>query len=426
MHYLDAREIIARNKLIPRRNSRLLINALVKDLDAHDFERIGLSAEEYENLRTLVRTRAAEIAQRRRENSKRAIGDSRWSAGTDGWEGVPRNEAIYSLIRDRIPGFEWKVRSGPGVSNSERVTIKMPLVEGIKPSLASLLLLFLRDDTNSLLHERYQCVYRLDAKITRDLSRILERRDVATPSEEELDRVVQWLERGLAGEQLTMVTPVCPDYEAKEVASNLYRYTFDKLGSGIGVVAKRFLGILPLLDEVFRSVGVDVRFIVAIGDFEGFSEETLQRIGLSSDRFRNQLIESQESLAANAPVEIQTPLFTDLCGGPAEWQNYLEIVKNRLAAGDFGETGLDEEQLTAIAFSRKELYRRWFPGAKDDKVRDIFSAQSAEYATMGHVIADRIVNPLIFGADHLRMAPLFWHKRRLPTLYLRNNYLGVA
>ena len=51
--------------------------------------------------------------------------------------------------------------------------------------------------------------------------------------------------------EINIVTPLCPDYEHVKVGNNLFKYTFKKLGSGIGMMGTRFLSIYSDLLSLF-------------------------------------------------------------------------------------------------------------------------------------------------------------------------------
>lgn len=423
MHFLDARRIIERNRLIPRRDSRRIVNALVADRPAEAVDLGSVSPAEYEALRLMVRRKTVELQEMETAVTLAAGAESWASAPSDRLH--PRNLAIYHLIQERFPEIRWTVRPDPGVPNSSRVRLEVPYVEGLRPTLTSLLLRTLEGGTTSRLHERYRCVYRLPPGVVARLSRLLDRPDMASASEEDLDRVVGWLEKGLDGNPLTVVTPVCPDYEAEELDTNVFRYTFDNLGSGVGVVARRFLGVLGELSEILKDIGVSVRFVVAIGDFEGFSDANLARVGLSEQEFRARLAESQVQFSRLAPIPVEVPLFTDICGGKAAWNRCYEAMLDRLRAGDYGGSGLDDTTFETIALSRRGLYRRWYRDRATVDSQGILVHQGAEYAAMGRVVLEAFENPMIFGADHARMAPFFKLHGPVPVLYMRNNYLGA-
>ncbi|MDA0655121.1 MAG: hypothetical protein O2912_01750, partial [Proteobacteria bacterium] len=194
----------------------------------------------------------------------------------------------------------------------------------------------------------------------------------------------------------------------------------------VGVTSKRYIDALPTVYSVFKEIGLNIRYIGAIGDFEAFPQANRDRMKLTEEEFVQRLRESQLALRAVAPHRIETPLFTELCDGKETWMKYYESIYHRILEGDYGASGLDDEKLRTIALSRRQLYNRWYGEmeSEEDYVR-VMKAQSAEYATMGRIISTHFKDSLVLGADHARMAPFYNFDAPMPVLYLRNNYLGV-
>jgi hypothetical protein len=265
----------------------------------------------------------------------------------------------------------------------------------------------------------------LPEKFVTALSDLLKKQNFTSLSEDSMSAIVDWLAKGLAGETLTLLTPICPDYEAQRIGPNLYRYTFANLGSQVGVVGKRYLQALPDIAVMFSALGIRPRMIVAIGDFEGFSAVDRDRLGVSEQEFMARLRASQERLAENTCVDVETPFITDLCGGPKQWTEIYQEVYERMARGDRGQTRLSGSDIKSIAAARAPLYRRWMNTAEFDPTQRLI-LQGAEYATMGLIAERYLENPLIIGADHWKMGPFFQFSNHIPMMYLKPNYADVA
>ena len=54
---------------------------------------------------------------------------------------------------------------------------------------------------------------------------------------------VSFINRILRG-KISIITPLCPDYEHVYVGLGLYKYTFNKLNSGLGLIGKRLIRII--------------------------------------------------------------------------------------------------------------------------------------------------------------------------------------
>src|SRR5205823_1137763 len=91
----------------------------------------------------------------------------------------------------------------------------------------------------SRLVSKYPSAGRLPTRAAEALERFLEMQRIAGLDEPAMSRLVDWLLAGLQGARVTVLTPICPDYEAHKIGPNLYRYTFARLGSRVGVVGRR-------------------------------------------------------------------------------------------------------------------------------------------------------------------------------------------
>ena len=45
----------------------------------------------------------------------------------------------------------------------------------------------------------------------------------------------------LIKKNVSLITPLCPDYEHVKIGEGLYKYTFNKLGDGLGLIGKRLI-----------------------------------------------------------------------------------------------------------------------------------------------------------------------------------------
>lgn len=407
MMYLDAWEIMSRHSLIPRKTSKHILKCIVDGVIPDN-----LALPDHVSMADVMG-----IRERYQEKLSKLGGKVP--------SGQPRNLPFYLIIKDMVPGFSWSIEEQPNLRACYDVKFNCPYVERVKPSLMSLLLNLVRADTATDLHRRYNCIYDLPQKTAERIVDLFANVNLARPSETDLQRFVAWVQKGLSGEPMTVVSPICPDYEAHHLGANIFRYSFNNLGSGVGVVAQRLQAALPQIHEVFQQIGLNVRYIVAIGDFEAFSKETCERVGLSEAEFLARLKESQQHFKKTSAVSVETPLFTDLFGGKSNWVRTKGAILARMRAGDMGRTNLTPADLKAIASSRRGLYKRWYGFDDQSSLLEILLSQGAEYCAMGEFIANGVVNGLVLGADHSRMAPFYSYHRPIPVLYLRNNYLGV-
>ena len=68
--------------------------------------------------------------------------------------------------------------------------------------------------------------------------------------------------------KINLITPLCPDYEHIQIAPGLYKYTFNNLGEGVGLIGKRLITILDKLHKVFDEYKIKYSHHLLYGDFE--------------------------------------------------------------------------------------------------------------------------------------------------------------
>ena len=212
--------------------------------------------------------------------------------------------------------------------------------------------------------------------------------------------VAQWVTSLAGGAPSTLVSFVCPDWAVKDS-----RYTFDSVGDDVGLVAQRTLARLPLVWQFFRDHGHELNVMVAIGDFEGLSPETLARAGVSWEEFQERCKGSQEKLrtkliAAGIPEDrLQTPLVTELLGDQA-WHDDVAAARQK-TDGDklLGALGIDRSDFKQMMKARLPLYQRWYGKDHPEGFFDtVLRAQLTEYGVMG-ALALVQPNPLLLQCD---------------------------
>jgi hypothetical protein len=391
----EARDILRTNNLFDKKTSKAILNAIVlgRDIKHIEFPDTGIKRkidtlrQEYWNLRKKLP------------------------------RNVHRNLPFYMLIQDKYQGFQWK--------ETQKGTIVHYNFKGLKPSLLSLLTGVVPQAPGSAI-KNGSPLARLAPEQADALVDALREADCVSPDDHQMGLIVDWLKRGLAGEPLTIISPVCPDYAVEDGEAACHRFTFSGVGTGIGVTAKRLFESLPVLSQLWRGdFGLKLTHYVCPGDFEAFSAETNARLGLDEETFIDRLEMSRRSLLVHAPAPIETRLFTSLCCGKAGWVNLHADILKRMQDGAFGPLE-GEAWLRAIALGRRGLYDRWYN--VEDQEPAFYEAiairQGAEYAAMGHAIATHpdCKNPLILGADDHKMGAFYGLTSSIPVLYLRRNY----
>ncbi|MCW5234851.1 hypothetical protein D5047_00270 [Verminephrobacter eiseniae] len=330
----------------------------------------------------------------------------------------PRNLPYYQIIKEMYPNFN--VVDHPGQPQVESYFC------GFKPNLLSYLLKLVPQhkiattakvsrmiDENVPLEVLDRCMDTLAHEGAYSLN-------VA-----EMRRFARWIGRGLRGESLTLISPVCPDYSYTGGESRQFRFTFERLNDGVGLAASRLLQSLPalrqlLVDELHLPIE---RHDIYLGDFEAFSAENCARLKITQQEFLKCLDGSRRCIDALSQGMAVAGLFTDLCGGEAGWHATYADLKRQLEAGEFGNVS-ERLGVTQIADARRPLYQRWYPekSAQLGFLESLVVAQGLEYATMGLLIERSVRNPLVLAADHHQMAPFYTLAADIPVIYLDRNY----
>jgi hypothetical protein len=391
----DARSVLRENGLINRKISRAVLNAIT----------LGREGE------------LSHIADHRILSRLPSLREEYWQIRKGLPAGSCRNLPFYKMISARHRNFTWKPCAG-GVDIGFTYA-------GIKPSLLSLLtgLIPLEQTARP---RRLVALPGLPDMLMREIERVFERVGVVRPEQVAMDALASWVSRGLAGEVLTVVSPVCPDYAVEAGSTAAHRFTFNDVGRGIGVTARRLFDALPDLHCLLRKhLGLTVNHHVCPGDFEAFSAETNIRIGITEAEFLDRLQSSRDALLQEAPAPILSCLFTEFCGGKQGWEALYRPMLAGIEAQEFGNLAA-ARWVRDIALARRGLYDRWHGAG--DRGSEFYTAlalrQGAEYATMGMVVAKHpaLMNPLVLGADDHRMGIFYHLAAALPVIYLKRSY----
>lgn len=345
---------------------------------------------------------------------------SRFHRAEDERSGLPRYMPFYRFIQSKFPGFKWQVRSSQG---KPTLILDKPFINQSRPSLLNLLLCAVNDNTATTpaLKVRYPAMQGLPDALVLDLERAFERLSFAPSAAHFVARFAETLAKGLAGETITLVSPVCPDY-GYESKNGRLRYTFEHLGDGIGLVAGRVARTLPHLQAVLRKHGIDARLAVAAGDFEGFDASTLNRLKETREGFAHKLQISQGKLLEVLGGDTESIMIAAAAGGEARWHALTADAQQRLERHDNGCIVDNDLDYASIFNARLPLYQAWHQQRSNEELMQILYAQGAEYAAIGKVFAEQWRNPIVIGADHNRMQPFYWLYSTIPVLYLTRVY----
>ncbi|QNT77822.1 hypothetical protein [Entomobacter blattae] len=338
-----------------------------------------------------------------------------------------RNLPFYLMIKEKYKDFEWQKSVNGIITNYTYM--------GLKPSLLSLLMGRVpnKSDVDDPLDQ-------LPNGFSAEIRKVFKEIGIVWPDKAGLLNFVTWIQKGISGESLTIVSPVCPDYETEltEESSSLaninqtilratrHRFTFEGLGEGIGVTAAHLFKAIPRFHKLLKDrLGLNISYIVAPGDFEGFSEETCKRLHIDQTTFLSKIQAQTRAIKSKSPVPVESIPFTNLCGGRENWLSIWNEFLNRIIKGDLCNIS-SQDWVLKTAIARRDLYNRWYNciNQTNDFYVNLVIKQAAEYAAMGKIITsnDSINNPLILGADDHKMGRFYSLTLNIPVVYLKRIY----
>jgi hypothetical protein len=221
--------------------------------------------------------------------------------------------------------------------------------------------------------------------------------------------------------EINIVTPLCPDYEHVKVGNNLFKYTFKKLGSGIGMMGTRFLSIYSDLLPLFLKEKVNLKIHLLYGDFEGFSKINCNRLKETEASFLKKIDLSSQKLSQKIDNKKTCGAVVKNLADKKKWKNRvkknIQIIKNEMKKDlEFRIKVLE------IAESRAHLYASWFPALDKSKYLEIVIEQGAEYTTMGDLFYKKYKNLCVLAFDHSKMKIFYTLNNSFPVLYGRKRY----
>tara|TARA_Y100000590_G_C15679032_1_gene999099 strand:+ start:280 stop:1431 length:1152 start_codon:yes stop_codon:yes gene_type:complete len=382
MNLKNARQIIKENNLVTKKISKNIINYIIGRNDKIDNEALSFASK---NELDVFKKRINEI--------KAKLGNYK-----------PRNLPVYLLIKEKNKNFNWSK-----INKHFDIQIDTSSL-GIRVSLASLLL------SKKIKSENHEIRHKVKS--------FFNAINVVDSDEENFELFSSLFQKGLKGEELNIISPICPDYSVKRIMPGLYEFTFKRLNSNVGVIGKRILKNLNKIHSFFKENRIKFTHTIAIGDFECLSEENLNRMKCNKREFLIKLKKSQKKLKKSTKLKITTPFFTDICGGIKNWSKFYKINLKALKNHKYNQSKLNHSKILDIGYSRKELYKKWFENVDQKKIEEIIYKQGAEYATMGQIVQKKKKNSIILGADHAKMKPFYKINSNIPVIYIKSGYLN--
>ncbi len=225
----------------------------------------------------------------------------------------------------------------------------------------------------------------------------------------------------LEKKEINLVTPLCPDYEHVKIGNNLFKYTFKKLGSGLGIMGTRFLSIYSDLTGLFSKEKTSLKIHLLYGDFEGFSKLNCERLNETESSFIKKIDQSSKKLSKKIKKRKTCSAVVKELTNKKKWKidvkKNIQVIKNKMKK--------DMEfriKVFEITESRAHLYASWFPTLEKDDYLDMVIEQGAEYTTMGDLFFKKYKNLCVLAFDHSKMKIFYTLNNSFPVLYGKKRY----
>jgi hypothetical protein len=239
------------------------------------------------------------------------------------------------------------------------------------------------------------------------------------------------LQRGLNGEKIWITGAFCPDYGYEETGDpNLpYRYTFDQLGEGVGLVARQFARVVPQLSDFLTARNIDHEFILGIGDFEADSQETLQRVGVTKTEFHRRCevsLQAFQQLVGN-----NYPITLEMCAKNRGEERFRRLQKQatyQMLRGNWGMMPQVYQNADAIideiVRDNGTFYKRWYGDSiNDEQIRQRVLEQGGEYSSLAFMdIEDYGENVILLSGDRPKMHTFDQLFCNVPVLAVKRAY----
>ena len=167
--------------------------------------------------------------------------------------------------------------------------------------------------------------------------------------------------------KIKIIAPVCTDHSFEISASGSYKYTFESVGSCIGLAASKAIKGLKHLKSMVEDCPTIVGMIqikILIGDFEA-RQSNLKALNLSLEEFISCIDGSVDAFSKASGYSCSR--FTSVCGGLEKWKKMEKALRLFHDLNNFESLVENHNEFDSAKrlISRIPLYRRWFGEQKD-------------------------------------------------------------
>ena len=222
--------------------------------------------------------------------------------------------------------------------------------------------------------------------------------------------------------KISIITPLCPDYEHVYIGLGLYKYTFNKLNDGLGLIGKRLIKIINKIHKLLNDYKIPFEHITYYGDFEAYSKEICKRVGSTEKEFISKLKLSSKLIKKSVKEINFAGLLVEELSNKKNW-NSLCRKNKKIIQTKLNSDNNFKKLIFDILSSRMDLYKSWYPNLNKKKYIDLLIKQGAEYTSMGDLFSEKIKNPVVFGLDHPKMGVFYNINVNIPVLYGKPKYV---
>ncbi len=204
---------------------------------------------------------------------------------------------------------------------------------------------------------------------------------------------------------LTLCGACCPDYEYVRTGnpSAPFKYTFAKVGDGVGLVAKALIETMVQLHTVFSEV-VPVKIVVYMADTEVRGDGLCEKLGVTPEEFLSRCVRSTKAVQValgERGIVAEVRMFHEHFG--QRFDNHESQARKRMLVGDYGliaHLTKDPNKLVReLAEKYRSFYVNWYGPMTDAEIERRIILQAADYAAYGKLLADEHDGCLQVAAD---------------------------
>ena len=230
--------------------------------------------------------------------------------------------------------------------------------------------------------------------------------------------IINMIDRG----RIDIITPLCPDYEHYYFGMGMYKYTFNKLNSGVGLIGKRILKIISNFHNLLKEFKIKFHHNLYYGDFESFSEENCKRLKINEENFLKKLKISCKTMNQKINKETSVDLLVSRLSSKQKWTSICKLEEKKIK--NYYNKKIEVKKIiNEISLSRGTLYSKWYPLLEQENYYKLAIQQGAEYSAMAKIFLKNHKNPFVLGLDHPKMSYFYTINYPITVVYGKPRYV---